>query len=303
MAMENKPPRTISEQISLLKSRGMLFKEESLAPHFLQNISYYRLKGYWWDTHADRHSHTFFPDTYFEDIIDRYNFDRHLRLILFDAIERIEIALRTQMIYHLSHYHGPLWYQENNIFSNPILHANNLSSLMREFNYSQEIFIIDHRNRYPQKDPEAWKVMEIASMGTLSKFYKLLKHNLPAKSAIANGMGLNLHNELSSWLEAITYVRNIVAHHSRLYSRDMVKRPILSIKNPKASWLNNSVSEAQQKKAFLIISCMIYLCNKVTPGHQLKSKIKDLIQLNPSVPVHKLGFSNNWERQELWLQD
>ncbi len=278
----------------------MLFRNEFDASHFLHNISYYRLKGYWWDTQIDKATHRFEPNIYFEDIIDRYNFDRHLRLILFDAVERIEIALRTQMIYQLSMHHGPLWYQDANLFSNQIYHANNLSNLMREYQYSQEIFISDHKKRYPQDDPEAWKILEIASMGTLSKFYKLLKHNLVSKSAIANGMGLNLHNELSSWLEAITYVRNIIAHHSRLYSRDMVKRPIMNIVNPQGSWLNNPVLESQKKKAFLIISCMVYICNKVTPGHHIKSKIENLIENNPSIPIYKLGFLNNWDQQDIW---
>lgn len=169
--MANKPARTIAEQIALLKSRGMKFRNEADAPHFLQYISYYRLKGYWRDTQANSLSHTFKPNTYFEDIIDRYNFDRHLRLILFDAIERIEIALRTQMIYHLAHHHGSIWYQDASLFSSPALHATNLSSLNREFGFSQEIFIIDHKNQHPNDSPEAWKIMEIASMGTLSKFY------------------------------------------------------------------------------------------------------------------------------------
>lgn len=301
MVMATDSAKTIAQQIALLKSRGMQFRNEADATHFLQNISYYRLKGYWWDTQLDRVNHSFLPNICFEDIIERYNFDRHLRLILFDAIERIEIALRTQMIYHLSLYHGPLWYQDASLFSNPVYHANNLSNLMREFGYSQEIFIVDHKNRHPHDDPEAWKIMEIASLGTLSKFYKQLKHNLPAKAAIANGMGLNLHTELSSWLEAITYVRNIVAHHSRLYSRDMVKRPILNIRNPKSAWLNNQVLESQRKKAFLIISCMVYICNKITPGHNIKVKIKNLIQNNPTIPVYKLGFLNDWDQQDLWI--
>lgn len=172
---------------------------------------------------------------------------------------------------------------------------------MREFDYSQENFIVDHKNRYPNDSPEAWKIMEIASMGTLSKFYKLLNHNLPAKAAIANELGLNLHNELSSWLEAFTYIRNIIAHHSRIYSRNMMKRPKLSLNNPQGVWLNNYVDEAQKKKAFLVISCMVYVCNKVTPGHHIRSKIKDLFQNNPNIPVFKLGFRNNWEQQDLWL--
>jgi abortive infection bacteriophage resistance protein len=91
----SKPAFSVQDQIFLLKSRGMLFRDENAAPHFLQNISYYRLKGYWWDLQAERVIHTFQPQTYFEDVVDRYNFDRHLRLILFDAVERIEIALRT----------------------------------------------------------------------------------------------------------------------------------------------------------------------------------------------------------------
>ena len=111
-----KPAYSILEQIHLLKSRGMLFKNESLAPHFLNNISYYRLKGYWWDMQLDYEKHTFRVNTYFEDVVDRYNFDRHLRIILFDAIERIEIALRTKMIHHFAISYGGLWYLNSSLF-------------------------------------------------------------------------------------------------------------------------------------------------------------------------------------------
>ncbi len=121
----------------------MLFKNEAAAPHFLQNISYYRLKGYWWDMQADVNLHNFKPYTYFEDIIDRYNFDRHLRLILFDAIERIEIALRTKMIYHFSVSYGGLWYLNGNLFANAGIHQQSLTDLQKEFDRSQEIFIKD----------------------------------------------------------------------------------------------------------------------------------------------------------------
>lgn len=142
--------------------------------------------------------------------------------------------------------------------------------------------------------------MEIASMGTLSKFYKNLKHQLPEKSLIAKEMGLNIHSELSSWLEAIVYIRNIIAHHSRLWGRTMVKRPIDNINNPIDLWFDQPLSQHQKKKPFLIISTMIFLCNKVTPNHQIKNKIVELIRNNPNIPIHKLGFSNNWQNQPLW---
>ena len=83
----NKPAYTISDQIALLKQRGMLFKDDIEAYGLLKNIGYYRLKGYWWDMQRDPVLHIFQPDVYFEDIIERYNFDRRLRIILFDAIE------------------------------------------------------------------------------------------------------------------------------------------------------------------------------------------------------------------------
>ena len=73
----------------------MLFRAPADAPHFLANISYYRLKGYWWEMQADQTNHQFAPASYFEDAVDLYNFDRHFRLIVFNAIERIEISLRT----------------------------------------------------------------------------------------------------------------------------------------------------------------------------------------------------------------
>lgn len=307
--MANKPAYTIADQITLLKQRGMLFHNEANAPHFLINISYYRLKGYWWDLQDNHTLHTFKPNTYFEDIIERYNFDRHLRLILFDAIERIEIALRTKMIYHMSVSYGGLWYLNPALFENTTItvdgivktiHRNTIDELKKEFKRSQEIFIKDQRNRYPNQDADAWKILEVASMGTLSKLYKSIKHQLPEKAIIAKEMGLNLHNELSSWLEAITYIRNIIAHHSRLWSRNMVKTPTVHINNPVGIWFSNPLVPVQNKKPFLIISCMLYICNQVTPNHQIKAKIIELFNNNPSVPIYKLGFLNNWNTEPLW---
>ena len=308
--MVNKPAYTITDQIALLKQRGMLFTDENSASHFLKNISYYRLKGYWWDMQDDYTLHTLKPNTHFEEIINRYNFDRHLRLILFDAIERIEIALRTKMIYQLSISYGSCWYLDTTLFENTTItlydgtvktiHQNTIDELQKEFKRSQEIFIKDQRNRYPNDDVDAWKILEVASMGTLSKLYKNLKHQLPEKATIAKEMGLNLHSELSSWLEAITYVRNIIAHHSRLWSRNMVKKPIENLNNPLGIWFQKPLLPVQTKKPFLIISSMIYLCNQVTPNHTIKSKIIELINANPTLPIYKLGFQNNWNNEPLW---
>jgi len=112
----NKPAFTITDQIALLKQRGMIFSDENEAHYCIKNIGYYRLKGYWWDMQQDYVQHVFKPATYFDDVIERYFFDRRLKLILFEAIETVEIAIRARMIYLLSVQYGGLWYLNTTLF-------------------------------------------------------------------------------------------------------------------------------------------------------------------------------------------
>ena len=278
----------------------MLFKEEANAHDLLKNISYYRLKGYWWDMQDDYSLHTFKPETYYEDVIARYNFDSQLRIILFDALETIEIALRAKMIYHLSLKYGGLWYLNESIFIDNDKYKKHVEDLKKEFVRSQELFIKDQKIRHPNTEADSWKILEIASFGTLSKLYKNLQYQLEEKTIIAKEFGLNRHSELYSWLEPITYIRNIIAHHSRLWSRNMVKKPTDHLNNPKGLWFANPLTSVQTKKPFLIISCMVYICNQITPNHQIKAKILKLIEDNPKIPIYKLGFLNNWDNEPIW---
>jgi len=259
---------------------------------------------------TDSVNHTFAKSSSFDDVIARYYFDCHLRLVLFSAIEFIEIALRTKMIYHLSQSYGGLWYLNDVLFTNKDEHKRHLSNLQEEFARSGEVFAKAYRKEHPSEKPkskmwensvkpDAWLIFEVATFGILSKMYKNLIHDLPEKSKIANEFGLNLHNELSGWLEAITYLRNIVAHHSRVWSRNMVKRTILP-KNPRNQWLENDLVEVQEKKPFLLITSMLYLCNAVNPNNKIKNKFLDLFKNSPDIPIYKLGFLNNWETEPLW---
>jgi abortive infection bacteriophage resistance protein len=305
----NKPAYTITDQIALLKQRGMLFRDETKASGLLKDISYYRLKGYWQDTQSDMKLHLFQSDTYFEDIIERYNFDRQLRIILFEGIERIEIAMRTKLIYHLSLVYGGLWYLNPALFETTpkikdgiakTTHLHTLDELQKEFNRSQEIFIKDQQRRYPGQPADAWKILEVASMGTLSEFYKSLKINLPEKSLIAKEMGVNSPHTFSGWLEAIAYIRNIIAHHSRLWSRTMIKRPSMQLNNPAGAWFAKPLKQGQMDKSFSTISCMVYLCGFLHAPQDIKSRIVHLVNAYPNVPIYRYGFFNQWQSEPLW---
>jgi abortive infection bacteriophage resistance protein len=302
MMSVNKVSRTIEEQITLLKSRGMLMKDERTAAFYLNHISYFRLKGYWWDMQSDRDNHIFAPDTCFEDVIARYSFDGQLRLILFKAIEFIEIALRTKLIYHLSQAYGGLWYLDDSIAVDKIKHQDSLADLQTEFARSGEGFAKDFRVKHPNDHPDAWVIFEVATFGTLSKIYSNLIHQLPQKSLIAHEFGLNSINDLSSWLAAISYLRNVIAHHSRVFGRDILKRPVLP-RNPRSQWLQFGVTPVQEKKPFVVISTMIYLCNAINPNNEIKNKLLSLFQNHPNIPVYKMGFFNNWQKEPLWKKN
>jgi abortive infection bacteriophage resistance protein len=111
-----KPATTIQQQVQQLQARGLLISDPADSAHFLSNIGYYRLAGYWWPMQGDKTTHQFKPNSRFEDVISLYNFDRELRILLFDVIERIEIGLRTRLIYNLSHEFDPWWFQDPNHF-------------------------------------------------------------------------------------------------------------------------------------------------------------------------------------------
>lgn len=294
-----KNPKTVQEQLDLLQERKMLFHNIENAPHFLANISYYRLKGYWWEMQEDKEEHIFYADSYFEDVIDLYNFDRHLRLIIFNAIERIEIALRTKLIYHLSLSHGCHWYLDANIFSSHKDYLNFLSKIFRDLSGSSEEFIVKHFQNHKDEHPESWKALEIITLGTLSKLYKNLNHQLPEKNKIASEFGLNNQKDLSSWLLTTTLLRNIIAHHSRLWNRVIINKYTWpkSTKHPLLDYVPN---QYQRRKLFPMLSAIIYMNDRISPGHNIKNELFDLFKQYPNTPLYKMGFPKGWENQPIW---
>ena len=154
--MSNQKPRSIDEQIRLLRSRGMKFSDEERAKACLAHISYFRLKYYWTDMRDYETGHAF-PDTAsFDDVISRYTFDRNLRLILFDAIEIIEVALRAKIINHLSQAKGSgLWYLDASLFERQDYFEEFVFDLKYEFERSTEPFAKEYIANHHDWDSES----------------------------------------------------------------------------------------------------------------------------------------------------
>ena len=133
----------------------------------------------------------------------------------------------------------------------------------------------------------------------LSKLYKNISHQLPAKAQIANDFGLSIHSDLASWLEAIVYLRNIVAHHSRLWSRNMVKRPSEPL-NPQHTWLSRQLADIEAKRPFYIITAMLYLCDAVDSNNSLRKDICHLLKKFRHLPIQRMGFFDGWQQEPIW---
>lgn len=295
-----KPAINIQDQIALLQSRNLSFNNIGDAPHFLSNISYYRLKGYWWEMQDDKVQHHFRDGSFFEDAIDLYNFDRHFRIIIFNAIERIEISLRTKLIYHLSNSYGSLWYLNPSIFEDPKRYSSFLGKISMDMSLSSEEFIVKHYDNHPNEMPECWKALEVLTLGALSKLYSNLKHQLPEKNLISKEFGLNNQKYLASWLLTITVIRNIVAHHSRLWNRVIINKYDWPTANSKPI-LTYVPDNFQRRKIFPILSAIIYLNNEISPGNHIKQELINLFTQFPNTQLSKMGFPSTWQNEPIWL--
>ena len=299
--MFDKKALTIAEQICQLKARGLSIKTEDNAEHLFQHISYYRLAGYWWPMQADKVNHIFKENSRFEDVVALYNFDRELRLLIFDVIEKIEISLRTKLVYHLSHEIDPWWFQNTSLFIDTGELIKTLASIDSELERSKDTFITDHRKKHKDdlRYPPSWKTLELTSFGNLSKLYGNLKPAVKSKDSIALEFGTVNHTYLKSWLQSISQIRNYCAHHSRLWNKNLPGRPKLLSKPPK-KWILNVPKEYEFQMLYIHLCCMKYLLNVIQPENQFTDLLSSLMLKYPTVDPKALGLKNNWSQEPLW---
>ena len=299
--MFEKNATSISQQIEILKSRGLVINDVDYAIHHLSNISYYRLGEYWYAMQDNKENHTFKPNSRFEDVMALYNFDRELRFLLFDVIERIEISLRTKLIYHLSHEFNPWWFQNFDLFDDSKALVKTLAGLEEELERTKEPSIKKHNNKHKddKRFPPAWKSLEQTSFGTLSKLYGNLKNTIESKDIIAKDFGAVNHTYLPSWLQSITQIRNFCAHHSRLWNKNLPSTLKLLTKPP-FKWIVDVPNQNDYKYLYIHLCIMKYLLNIIEPENQFTQRLKTIFEKYPNVDPNALGMKPNWELEPLW---
>lgn len=286
---------TYTEQLSQLKSRGLIIEDENKAAHLLEVVSYYRLSGYWYPLLANKQAHQFKDNASFNTGFKLYCFDRELRKLALAELEKIEVAIRSKLIYILSHRFGPFWFQDPQLFGDPVRHANALSKIGEEFNRSDEDFIAMFKNKYSDPLPPSWMTLEITSFGALSMLYKNLKPG-KEKREIAHYFGL-ADSVFETWLHSIVYLRNVCAHHSRLWNRAMSIRPQIP-RAPRKTWLTNN--HISNNRSYFMLCMIKYLLQTVAPSNSFVTKFKALLAKYPNVDVQAMGFPKGWEQELFW---
>lgn len=291
-----KPAKTYVEQLEILKKRGLKIESADKVSHLLKVFSYYRLSGYWHPLLEEpKANHIFKFGADFQTSFRVYQFDTELRLLILKELEKIEIAIRSQMTYILSHNKNIFWYTDTQYFSSQKEHFYSLKKLQAEYDRSDEQYIKNFRNKYSDPLPPSWMMLGIISFGTLSKLYRNLRPGL-SKRYIAKEFGLD-ENTFSSWIHSFVYVRNVCAHHSRLWNKTMSikpKRPLV----PTYTWLNNQ--NVRNDNTYFILSMILYFLQSFDPQNQLVFNLKILMKRYPDIDKTAMGFPLYWENEMLW---
>ncbi|MBQ6979190.1 MAG: Abi family protein [Clostridia bacterium] len=228
---------TSTQLVSKLSSEGMIIDPTDNAEEVLSSIGYYRFKGYCFHF-LDRTTHHFVPNTKFSDIVKLYRFDMDLSHLLFGYLSQIEVALRARTSQALLQAYGDaLILNDPSIFLDKEKYWENQGKLSSEIVRSTDAFIKHNFDNHDGAIP-IWATVEIMSFGTLSKVIKNLKvGSSSAYSILAQKYKFvsSSHGSLvtpridifSSWIKAVSFLRNICAHNGRIYNRSINTNPSL----------------------------------------------------------------------------
>lgn len=303
MGEDIKEFKTYNEQVDILVRRGMDIGDRDEAVFLLQQVSYYRLSGYCYPFREFKNSSradTFFPGTRLRDVVDLYRFDSRLRTATFTALTPIELAIRA----HLGHELGCL---------DPLIHLNphKLGVKVRtpkekkyngwrrryehELKSSREDFVKHHKQKYGGKLP-VWAATEIMDWGSLTYLYEFSPRSV--QDAISSRCGLNAP-QLHSWLKALNIVRNICAHHGRLFNRVHTISPKLPAQGTHADL---DCINTDWKRTFGQLTLVQLLLDRLNVGN--KKLLPTVVQSFPEVqivPISHMGAPDNWQTaSKLW---
>ncbi|WP_370544547.1 Abi family protein [Frondihabitans sp. VKM Ac-2883] len=311
---------TIDEQVELLGSRGLELDGE--AQRWLRVVNYYRLSGYWYiyrqlvmtDEGRLGRSDQFDVGTRFSTIAGLYEFDRKLRTLVHDGVERVEVALRSQVSYILG-ARGPLSYTSPSTFRDGFDHEswNSKARTRVQRAARRSPFIKHHIDHYGGVIP-IWVLVDVLDFSDVSMLFEGLRAT--DQFAVAEGLGIDLNldrvtpnqrtkalknHPLTRWLEQLTVVRNIAAHHGRLWNRTVVPASTGAMRTVAGL---QCLPPGQSEDIFGALTVIAKILETSSPGSSWVEKTGALVEQAigelPGRSVRELGFPDDWRTLEIW---
>lgn len=312
----SKPYLTIEQQLELLQLRGLLISDQRLASSYLDRLGYYRLSGYWYPMRIRAQngdvSDQFQRGSEFGQAVNLYVFDKKLRLILLDAIERIEVALRVHVALTVGQ-HSPWAHREaqyldgtfakkRDSVTGKTLHEAWLEDLDKYTNRSREDFVKNFKSKYPNSHLPIWMAIEVWDFGMLARFIEGMQYK--DRLVISKRFDLLDPRVLTSWTRSINFIRNVCAHHQRLWNRTTVYAPRM----PKLSdvpLLDHLIGNHDSlTKTYAVAALLRHMLLKVNPSSRWHLRLKEHIASLPSAPgvnEGQIGCPIDWQSLPLWI--
>ncbi|CAH0129110.1 hypothetical protein SRABI112_00162 [Pseudomonas mediterranea] len=311
-----KPFRSYSDLCTLLTSRGMQIIDVPRAKRKLSQIGYYRLSGFWYpcreflrDARGDvvlcaagkkpRRQNAFTPGTHFDSVIELYLFDKKLRQLMLDAIERVEVHLRSAIAHEVG-FHDPLAYQDIR-YINPsqtrtfTTKQGKPRNIWNDWSKRQEEQIARSRedsiewHRQQRKAMPFWVIVEAWDFGIASKYYEILKDG--HRNRICKRFGLTHARILKEWLQEISILRNRCAHHSRIWNQ-VSANPVPTVPND-PYFQRLGLDSNAKSRLYGLIAILWYLVKNIGVNSKWIHQVADVIEAKPALPgcpFAALGF-------------
>jgi abortive infection bacteriophage resistance protein len=311
-----KPHLSFADQLKLLIDRGMEVTDPAMAADYLERIGYYRLGAYWyslreWDKdHPGVRSEHFVEGSRFQDVVDLYVFDKRLRLLLFDMVERIEVAVRVDVAYLLGE--KDRFAQTNaSLFDSRFAkkpagslektkHEKWLLKYDKAIADSREVFVTEFKKKYDLPLP-IWISKELWDFGMLSTLYAGML--VPDKQKIAGIYGIPDWRVMQSWLWTLSVSRNVMAHHARLWNSNLVAQPRLPTVGSLPSFDHLVGDTRVIARVYVVLCIMIHFLGIICPRSSWKKRLRQHLETLPKMPLVSLadmGFPSGWQDQALW---
>ena len=287
--------QTIAQLLQKWSTAGMQIDEDNNAQNVLNRIGYYRLKGYAFHL-TDPTTGNFQEGTTFSKVVSLYEFDVKLSHLIFNFLSSIEVSLRARLVSALLSNGDALILNDPSFFKDKEKYWKNQSSIALEIARSNDVFI---KHNYANHDGAIplWATVEVMSFGTLSKVIKNLKPGNASHTALVecykvkstNGNLVSpSHKMFTSWIQAVSVMRNICAHNSRIYNRVISTTPELAL-------VDRVNPPAQYNGLYQILLAMKYLRPTDDEWNSFVTDLNGLLsQYTTVVEIGRLNFPSDW---------